>query len=100
MPASYGNYSNGLLSLQVQQDLGYGQSVRADAGIDAEQVRHVFQNKLIHDFAFIPAKWVNPKSSHVPMLDTEGNPYLFQPKQEVRKPTPYFNLAANPSMFY
>ena len=96
----YGRYSGGLLSLQVQQYLGCGQNVRANAGIDSERVRHVFQNKLIHDMAFLPGKWVKSPSSHVPMLDADGNMYLYHPGQEIKKPSPYFNLAANPALFY
>ncbi len=99
-PVRFGSYSHGILCFQVQQDLGCGQNVQASAGIDAEQIRHVFQNKIIHDFAFLPAKWVKNPSSHVPMLDTENKMYLYQPGQKIRKPTPYFNLAANPELFY
>ncbi len=99
-PARFGEYSHGILCLQVQQDLGYGQNIRADAGIDAEQVRHAVQNKVIHDFIFLPEKWVKNPSSHVPMLDTENSMYLYQSGQKIRKPTPYFNIAANPSLFY
>ena len=96
----FGRHSHGILCMQAQQYLGYGQNAQASAGIDAEQVRHVFQNKIIHDWAFLPARWVKNSSSHVPMLDTEGDMYLYQPGQEIRKPTPYFNIAANPALFY
>ncbi len=96
----FGSYSHGILCLQAQQYLDYGQNVRIDAGIDAEQVRNVFQNKIIHDEIFLPKKWVKYPSSHVPMLDTENKMYLYQPGQKIRKPTPYFNVAANPSLFY
>ena len=99
-PERFGQYSHGILCLQAQQYLVHGQNVQASAGIDAEQVRHVFQNKIIHDMAFLPARWVKSPSSHVPMLDAEGNMYLYQPGQKIRKPAPYFNLAANPGLFY
>ena len=96
----FGRHSHGILCIQAQQYLNYGQNVQASAGIDAEQVRHVFQNKIIHDWAFLPVRWVKNPSSHVPMLDTEGGMYLYQPGQKIRKPTPYFNVAANPALFY
>ncbi len=99
-PGRFGKYSHGILCMQAQQDLGYSQNIQAGAGIDAEQIRQFFQNKLIHDLCFLPAKWVKNPSAHVPMLDTEGNTYLFQPRQKIRKPTPYFNLAANSGLFY
>ncbi|MDR2037006.1 MAG: hypothetical protein LBQ60_03695 [Bacteroidales bacterium] len=96
----YGNYSHGILSLQVQHYTGYGQHVRAEAGIDAEQVRHAFQNRFMHDMCFLPENWVKNPSYHVPMLDTEGNMFLYLPGQTIKKPTPYFNLSLNPGLFY
>ena len=96
----FGQHSHGILSLQAQQYIGYGQNVQASAGIDAEQIRHMVQNKIIHDVVFLPARWVRNPSSHIPMLDTENEMFLYQPGQKIRKPTPYFNLAANPSLFY
>ncbi len=96
----FGKYSHGILCVQAQQYLGYKQNLQAAAGIDAERIRHVFQNKIIHDYAFLPADWVKKPGAHVPMLDSEGNPYLFRPEQKIRKSTPYFNLAANPALFY
>ena len=96
----YGQYSHGILCLQARQYLNYGQNIQASAGIDSERVRHIFQNKIIHDFAFLPARWVKNPSSHVPMLDADGNMYLFQPEQKIRKPTSYFNAALNPALFY
>jgi hypothetical protein len=96
----FGNYSHGIAALQVQHHLGYGQNVRVEAGVDAEQVRHLFQNRIIHDLCFLPARWVKTPSSHVPMLDTERNMYLFLPGQKILKPSFYGNIAANPSLFY
>ena len=96
----YGQYSHGILCLRTRQYLDYGQTIEAAAGIDAEQVRHVFQNKIIHDMSFLPAKWVKSPSSHVPMLDVEGNMYLFQPGQQIRKATPYANIGINSPLFY
>ena len=96
----FGQHSHGIFCLQAQQYLDYGQYFQASAGIDAEQVRNVFQNKIIHDMAFLPERWVKNPSSHVPMLDSDGNMYLFPYGQTIRKPTPFFNLAVNPGLFY
>ena len=95
-----GQYSHGILCLQTQQYLGYGQNVQMSAGMDAEQIRHLFQNKLFHDKIFLPAGWVMNPNSHIPMLDAQGEMFLYQPEQRIRKPTPYFNAAVNPSLFY
>ena len=96
----FGQHSHGILCIQAQQHLGYGQNAQVSAGIDAEQIRHIVQNKIIHDWIFLPSRWVKNPSSHVPMLDTEGNMYLYQSGQKIRKPTPYFNVAVNPALFY
>jgi len=96
----YGQYSHGILCMQVRQYLDYGQNIQASAGIDAEQVRNFVQNKIMHDMVFLPSKWVNHQSTHVPMLDTDDNLYLYQPDQKIRKPTPYVNAAINPGLFY
>ena len=81
----YGNYSNGVAMLRVSKALPYGQQVFAALGVDAEQVRHFFQNHLIHDLRFFPAKWTTVRNPHYPMLDTEGCPYLYLEGQEVRR---------------
>jgi len=96
----YGQYSHGILCMQAMQYLDYGQNIQTSAGIDSERVRHVVQNKIIHDLAFLPARWVKDPSSHAPMLDTDGNMYLYRPEQKIRKPTSYFNAALNPALFY
>lgn len=99
-PERFGGYSHGILCVQGQRYLDYGQNVRIDAGIDAEQIRHVIQNRIMHDFAFLPENLVKKPGTHIPMLDTEGNQYLFLPGQKIKKASPYFNFAANPNLFY
>jgi hypothetical protein len=58
-------------------------------GIDSEQVRHVFQNKLFHDLPFLPKKYQN-QTPHYPRLNKEGLPVFT--KNEVRKDKFYFSL--------
>jgi hypothetical protein len=96
----YTNYSHGLLSLQCKMYLDQGQNVQANVGVDAEQVRNFVQNKLIHDMVFIPKKWYKRINSHIPMLDTEGKQYLYEPGQKIKKPEPYINISTNGALFY
>lgn len=96
----YTNLSHGILSAQVKYGDEFGQYYQVNAGIDAEQVRHTFQNKIIHDMPFIPKKWNKANNVHVPMIDVEGNQYLYRPNQKIRKPKPYFNLHTSANVFY
>jgi len=96
----YANISHGLLSTQLKYNLGYGQNAQLNLGIDAEQVRNFVQNKLIHDLIFIPRKWFKQINSHIPMLDRDGNQYLFKSSQEVKRPHFYWNTFSNSSAFY
>lgn len=96
----YTNYSHGLLSVQTKINVGFGQNVQFNAGVDAEQVRNGLQNQLIHDLKFLPKKWNKAKNCHIPMLDTEGNQYLYNKNQKIKKVKPYFNVFTNPHLFY
>ena len=96
----YTNSSHGLLSIQFKHNIGLSQNLQVSTGVDAEQVRNAVQNRLIHDMPFIPKKWNKPKNCHIPMLDREGNQYLYRPGQKIKKPELYLNLFSNPSVFY
>ncbi len=98
--AKYGKHSHGTLQLQVEHVFDYWQSARIVLGIDAEQIRHFVQNKLIHDMPFFPQKWNKAENPHYPMLDTEGNAYLFLPKQDIRAARFFLDCSLNPSLFY
>ena len=97
---TYTNYSHGLLSLQFKYQPMYYQTFQANAGLDAEQIRNLIQNKFIHDMPFIPKKWNKSNNCHIPMLDEKGNPYLYLENQKIKKPKMYFNLFSNASYFY
>ena len=47
--ALHGGLSHGILAARAEMVLDYHQTLRAEAGIDSEHIRHFFQNKLIHD---------------------------------------------------
>lgn len=94
----YTRYSHGLLSAQCKAALNYGQSLQANVGVDAEQVRNFVQNRMIHDMVFIPRKW--RRNCHIPALDTAGNQYLYKPRQKIKRPKPYWNLLTGAATFY
>lgn len=96
----YGNYSNGVLAFQIHQQIPFGQIVQLGAGLDAEQIRNVVQNKLIHDMWFFPTNWTPVRNLHYPMLDTSGALYLYGADQKIRPLRPYFLLGLNQSGFY
>jgi hypothetical protein len=96
----YGNVSAGLLSIQIQYAAPYGQILQASMGTDDEHVRNFFQNKLIHRLFFSPKNGRWRGGSDLPMIDTEGKMYLYKPGQKIRQAKFYFNLFANPDLFY
>ncbi|WP_020531650.1 polymorphic toxin type 23 domain-containing protein [Flexithrix dorotheae] len=98
--AEYGEYSNGLLSLQVEHVFPYAQQGRMNIGIDSEHVRNFLQNKVMHDLYFWPEKWNPAKNYHIPMVDTEGKPYLYKENQGVKSDRFLFDLSLNPTLFY
>ena len=98
--AIYGVNMASLLSLQVEQLLPYSQVARVNVGLDSEWVRHFLQNKLIHDQYFVPRQFIKRPQMHFPMIDKDGNQYLFKEGQKVRPATFYFNLGMNNGLFY
>lgn len=89
---SYTNLSHGLLSAQIKYANEYGQYLQLNTGIDAEQVRNILQNKALHD--------VLPNNYHLPMIDSEGNQYLYHKNQKIRKAKFFLNAYTSPNVFY
>lgn len=98
--ARHGKFSNGLLSAQWDQAIPYGQTAKLNVGVDSERVRNLLQNKIMHDMYIWPEKWNTAKNPHVPMLDRNGNPYIYGDGQKVKKTKFYFNLGWNENGFY
>lgn len=96
----YTNISHGLLSAQFRYNMGLGQSLQANVGVDAEQVRNVVQNKIIHDLPFVPKKLIKPINCYIPMLDSCGHQYLYRPEQKIRSPRLFWNVFSNANVFY
>ena len=92
--SKYGKTSHGIFYLGWRQNQSYRQNSMVRIGIDAERIRHIFQNKLIHDLG----AYVFRPTPHYPMLDSEGNP-TFDVSQ-VRKPKPYLLIGANSGWAY
>lgn len=76
------------------------QNIQMDIGIDAEQVRNFFQNKLIHDHYPIPVKLIKRSPCHYPMQAEGGGQYLYLEGQQIEKPQFFFNFGANQGLFY
>lgn len=98
--ASYGNYSNGVLGLQLKTLFPYQQEMRYGVGIDSEWVRHILQNIIIHDLYILP-KVLNPmKHPHIPMLSDDGSQYLFIEGQKVKPLSLFTQFGWNGTVFY
>lgn len=70
-PLPYGKTSHGLLFLTAQRVFMDNQVAGLQLGVDSEQVRHIFQNKISHDLVLLPKKFprVTP---HYPRLTETG----------------------------
>jgi hypothetical protein len=87
----YGTASNGILSFGYRRALIFQQSLGFDIGVDAEQIRNAFQNKLVHN-ALQKSKKNGASNPQYPMLCKDGSPYLFQSQQRIKKPRFYIEL--------
>lgn len=96
----YGNHSVGIIGIDYSTYHASLGVIQTKIGVDAEPIRHIFQNKLIHDMPFIPQKWNKVRNPHYPMLDIEGKPYINPENQKIRKAEPFFQIGVNPSCFY
>ena len=94
--AKYPKFSHGLISAQFQYAGDFYQVYQGNIGIDSERIRNFIQNKLIHDISSI-GKHLN---AHIPMLDENGEQYLFKEGQKIKPMKFYFNGFTNPSIFY
>ncbi len=98
----YGHFAHGIgaLSATYLPEDWFGQHFSMAIGIDHEKIRHFFQNRLIHDMYFMP-DGINPsRNLHYPMLDQNGNPYLFLKDQILKRPEFYFQFGANTHNLY
>ncbi|HET6245021.1 MAG: hypothetical protein H0V01_13180 [Bacteroidetes bacterium] len=96
----YGKFSHGILAFSGAYALPYSQTISAMAGIDSEQIRHVVQNKFLHDMPFIPKKLNKAINPHFPKLDSNGLPYLKKQDQTMKKSKFFGTVSVNPTLFY
>ncbi|HEC41381.1 MAG TPA: hypothetical protein ENI20_00950 [Bacteroides sp.] len=94
----YGKHSHGILALGINYIWKFQQTLRLEAGVDAEQVRHGFQNRLVYDF-MVRSKKYKYQNPHYPMLQPDGTPYTFREGQTIRKPRFYMQGPEIPLFF-
>ena len=86
----YGRTSHGILYGGLRYNL-LSQSLGIDVGIDAEQIRNVFQNLLVHH-----PRWHKrqpEKAVYYPMLDAYGKPTFV--RENVRPAQTYFQVGCS-----
>jgi len=98
--ADFGNKSIGVLSVSWFNHKYNNYNYGAEIGIDAEQIRNFFQNRLIHNNPLMnrPKKgMVNP---NIPMLCHDGTPFCYKEGQQIRQPKIYLNVFLNNDYLY
>ncbi len=98
--AQYGGFSNGAVSAQIEYAAPYFQTFVANVGVDSEHVRNLLQNKIMHDMYFIPPSLIPDRNPHVPMVDTENKPYLYNANQKIKSSKLILDLGVNMDIFY
>lgn len=93
----YGKTSHGIFYVGMNHNLESGNFASARIGIDSEQVRHVFQNRISHDLIWLP-KRVERHTPHYPRLDENGCPIFF--KKDMRKNLFFRQLGINNTWAY
>jgi len=98
--SAFGKFSAGILSFGYSYTGDLNQNYSAEIGADAEQIRHIFQNRMMHDLPFLPKWAISYPMPHYPQLQKDGTPYLFKEGQKIRPAKFYYSIAANKSGFY
>lgn len=97
--APYGLTSHGIIALTYSRQEECAPPVTISMGVNAEQVRHWSQNRLMHDMVFLPRAWRTP-NYHVPMIADDGGLFLFEESQKVRPPQLFLGVGSTPFMWY
>ncbi len=69
----FGKTSHGIFYFGAQYQLPIFQNIHWRLGMDSEEIRHFFQNRLTHDLMFLP-KSIPRNTPHYPRIDKNGNP--------------------------
>jgi len=88
----YGKTSHGIIYGGISYHLPHGNYLNGQIGMDSEQVRHIFQNRLSHDMILFP-KQIERKTPHYPRLDENGCP-VFE-KESIRNNKLYLQFGIN-----
>jgi Bacterial toxin 23 len=96
----FGKYSAGLAYLSGAVALPYQQNMFVQVGVDDEHVRHLFQNKLVHN-----SKWVHKllptiNDKQLPMLDANGFGVLDKKKQKIKPKKFYWQVGVGELIGY
>ena len=67
----FGKTSHGIAYLGLKMNGPFNQIVSIKTGVDSEEIRHIVQNRLIHDLYFLPEK-VKRSTPHYPRLGDDG----------------------------
>jgi hypothetical protein len=97
--APYGLTSHGILALIYSAHREGHLPVSLSVGIDAEQIRHWTQNRLMHDMLFLPKAWRTP-NYHVPMIADDGTLFLFETNQRIRPARAFLGVGVSPFLGY
>ena len=100
--SQYGNISMGVLSADFSYVFPHGyfnHSAHLSLGIDSEKLRHVMQNRFIHDQPFLPHK-LKKDVPHIPMISCDDQLYLFQDDQCIKPLDFYFKVGLSSPDFY
>jgi len=93
----YGNLNHGIFYIEYKQQMAFRQAAGLRVGVDSEQIRHIFQNRLSHDLVLIP-KSIERNTPHYPRLDILGD-IVFK-KKDARPALPYYRVFLNDGLFY
>ncbi len=88
----FGKTSHGIFYGGITYLLPYGNTINGQIGIDSEQIRHGFQNKISHDLILFP-KFIERKTPHYPRLDENG--CIVHNKESIRKDKLYIQIGLN-----
>lgn len=88
----YGKTSHGILYISGDQLFENGQVASIQVGIDDEEIRHVFQNRITHDLIIFPES-VQRNTPHYPRLNKDGQ--MVFSRSEARPALFYFRTSLN-----
>lgn len=88
----YGKTAHGIAYGGIWYQGPYNQIAHLKIGYDSEQIRHIVQNRIIHDLVFLP-KGLPRNTPHYPRIDENGCAVFT--KDEIRKGKMFLQLGMN-----